>query len=194
MMKPSLSQLRAELRYEKRKKEYSKTFRRTIFVLLVVAAIAVLISSFFLTVLKVSGESMSPSLETGEIVVALNSEKFTPGEMIAFYYNNKVLVKRVVGSPGDWINVDEDGNVSVNGEPLDESYLKVKTQYAASTSESEQIRFPYQVPESRYFVLGDNRDVSIDSRSTVVGCVSKEQLIGKLVYRVFPFKRISALN
>ncbi|MCR5776916.1 MAG: signal peptidase I [Lachnospiraceae bacterium] len=194
MMKPSLAQLRAELRHEKQKKEYSRTFRGTIFVLLVVAAISVLISSFFLTVLKVSGESMSPSLETGQIVVALNSDKFTPGEMIAFYYNNKVLVKRVVGSPGDWINIDEDGNVSVNGEPLDEPYLKVKAKYASSTSESEQIKFPYQVPESRYFVLGDNRDVSIDSRSTVVGCVSKEQLIGKLVYRVFPFKEISKLN
>ena len=193
-IKPSLAQLKAELRHENRKKEYSRTFRGTVFVLLVVAAIAVLISSFFLTVLKVSGESMSPSLETGQIVVALNSEKFTPGEMIAFYYNNKVLVKRVVGSPGDWINIDEEGNVMVNGERLEEPYLKEMSQYANSTTENERISFPYQVPESRYFVLGDNRTVSIDSRSTVVGCVSREQLIGKLVYRVFPFKEISKLN
>ena len=193
-VKPSLEELKAELRREKRKQEYGKTFRGTIFVLLAVAAVAVLISSFFLTVLRVSGESMSPSLETGQIVVAFNSEKFKTGEMIAFYYNNKVLVKRVIGSPGDWINIDEEGNVTVNGESVDEPYLKEKSQYAQSSTDSDKITFPYQVPESRYFVLGDNRSVSIDSRSTVVGCVSREQLIGKLVFRVFPFDSIGRLN
>ncbi len=194
IVKPSLEQLKAELRHEKRKIEYRKAFRGTCFVLLAVAAAAVLISSFFLTVLKVSGDSMSPSLELGQIVVAHNSEKFKPGEMIAFYFNNKVLVKRVIGSPGDWIDIDENGVVKVNGVELDEPYLKERSQYADSSSESDKVSFPYQVPESRYFVLGDNRTVSIDSRSTVVGCVSKEQLIGKLILRVYPFKAFGRLN
>ena len=124
---------------------------------------------------------MTPTFESGQIVIAKNTEKFEPGELIAFYYNNRVLVKRVVGSPGDWIDIDDKGNVSVNGVVLDEPYLTEK-----SLAPSD-IDFPYQVPENRYFVLGDHRSVSIDSRSSTVGCVSREQLIGKVIFRVYPF-------
>lgn len=185
--KPSVDELKKELKRENRKKEYRNVLRNTLIVVVSVAALAVLISSFYVTVLKVTGDSMTPTLETGQIVIAQNSQEFEAGEMLAFYYNNKVLVKRVIGSPGDWVNIDANGRVSVNGIELEETYA------SDFSLEPTDIEFPYQVPENRWFVLGDHRSVSIDSRSSVVGCVTREQLIGKVVFRVFPFDTFGSL-
>ncbi len=186
--KPTLEELKKELKRVNNKKEYRKVLRNSLIVVVVVAALAVLVSSFFVTVLKVTGDSMTPTMDTGDIVIAQNSGEFEPGDLLAFYYNNKVLVKRVLGSPGDWINIDENGIVSVNGVEIEEDYVSDRS------LEPTDITFPYQVPENRFFVLGDHRNVSIDSRSTVVGCVTREQLIGKVVFRVFPFVKFGSLD
>jgi signal peptidase I len=186
-LKPSLDELKHELKRENRKKEYRSVLRNTLIVVVFVAALAVLVSSFFVTVLKVTGDSMSPTLDTGEIVIAQNQSKFEIGDLIAFYYNNKVLVKRVVGSPGDWITIDDEGNLSVNGVAVEEDYVSDKS------LDPTDLEYPYQVPENRFFVLGDHRSASIDSRSSVVGCVTREQLIGKVFFRVYPFKVFGGL-
>lgn len=186
-LKPSIEELKNELKRTNRKKEYRKVLRNTMIVVVVVAAFAVLVSSFFVTVLKVTGDSMTPTLDTGEIVIAQNQSSFEPGDLIAFYYNNKVLVKRVIGSPGDWVNIESDGTVSVNGVALAEEYVTDKS------LDPTDLEFPYQVPENRFFVLGDHRSASIDSRSSVVGCVTREQLIGKVFFRVYPFEMFGGL-
>ena len=186
--KPTLDELKKELKRVNNKKEYRRVLRNSLIVVVVVAALAVLVSSFFVTVLKVTGDSMTPTMDTGDIVIAQNSGEFEPGDLLAFYYNNKVLVKRVLGSPGDWINIDENGIVSVNGVEIQEDYVSDRS------LEPTDITFPYQVPENRFFVLGDHRNVSIDSRSTVVGCVTREQLIGKVVFRVFPLNKFGSFE
>lgn len=185
---PTTQQLTKELARVRYRRSYLRVLRSTVFTLVTVAAIAILVATLWLPVLQIYGSSMEPALYEGDIVLSVKTGQFTTGDVVAFYYNNKILVKRVIGGPGDWIDMDPDGTVYVNGYQLEEPYLQQK---AYGTCD---LRLPYQVPEGRIFVMGDNREVSLDSRSTAVGCVSEEQIVGRLTYVVWPLSNLSEIQ
>lgn len=185
---PSLSQLKAELEREKYRKSYAAMLRSTICTLIVVAAVAVLVSTIWMPVLRIYGSSMTPTVNEGELVVCVKTSNFRSGDLTAFYLGNKILVKRCIAGPGQWVDIDESGIVSIDGIPLEEPYL---AEYALGECDLD---FPYQVPEGRWFCMGDHRATSLDSRHSAVGCVAQEQMVGKIVFRVWPLSQFGKLN
>ena len=185
---PDIADIETELKREKYKNQYSVVLRSTIYTLITVAAVAILVATLWLPVLQIYGESMTPTLQDGDIVLSLKGEKFATGDVIAFYYNNKILVKRVIASSGDWVDIADDGAVYVNGQELEEPYLVEKALGECN------IKLPYQVPGSKVFVMGDHRSVSIDSRNTSVGCIAQEQIVGRLVFRLWPLSGLGAIQ
>ena len=185
---PSIEQVEAELSERKHKKEYGRALRNTICVLIVVAAIAVLISTLILPVLQASGGSMEPTLYDGDIIVLVKTDKYHTGELIGFYYQNKLLLKRVIASAGDYVDIDDNGVVMVNGKVIDEPYV------SELSKGSCDISLPYQVPDGRIFVMGDHRAVSIDSRTKAVGCIETDQIVGRVFFRIWPLNRFSTIN
>ncbi len=185
---PTVQQLELELERERYRTRYAKVLRSTVYALVIVAAVAILISTLFLPVLQIYGNSMEPILVEGDIVVTVKSGTLRSGDIISFHYNNDILVKRVIAQAGEWVDIDEEGNVYVNGELLDEPYLTEKAKGECD------IVLPYQVPEGRVFVMGDHRSASIDSRSTAIGCVDVKQVVGKLVFRVWPLSSLGLLD
>ena len=184
---PTIQQVETERKRYRRQRAYNKALSGTVYVLTIVAAVAVLIATLVLPVLQIEGTSMEPTLVSGDIVLLTKSTNFDRGELCGFSWNNKLLIKRVIGVPGDWIEIDTDGTVYLNGEKLDEPYAE---QLAVGECDLE---FPYQVPQEQYFVLGDMRESSIDSRNTLIGCVARDQIVGKVFFRVWPFNRLSFL-
>ena len=180
---PSLPEIQSERKRIRRKDYYKQALRGTISVLVVVAAVAVLIATLFLPILQISGDSMSPTLEHDDIVVLLKTKRFERGDLIGFYYQGKILLKRVIALPEDEVAIDAEGNVYINGELLDEPYVSDK-----GLGDCD-LEFPYKVPGTSYFVMGDRRSNSVDSRNSVVGCVPREDIIGKVFIRVWPISR-----
>ena len=181
---PTKQQVETERKRYRRQKAYNKALGGTIYVLTIVAAVAVLIATLILPVLQIEGKSMEPTLVNGDIVLLTKTVDFDRGELCGFSWNNKLLIKRVIGIPGEWIEIDTDGTVYLNGEMLEEPYAQ---QLAIGECDLD---FPYQVPQEAYFVLGDMRESSIDSRNTLIGCVEKDQIVGKVFFRIWPFKTV----
>ena len=184
---PSLPEIQQERKRIRRQSYYWQSLRSTVSVLLVVAAVAVLIATLFLPILQISGDSMAPALEHDDIVVLLKTNDFYRGDMVGFYYQGKILLKRIIALPEDEVVIDADGNVYVNGGLLEEPYV---TEKCLGDCDPE---FPYRVPGTGYFVLGDKRTNSVDSRSTVIGAISKDDIIGKVFIRVWPLSQIGLL-
>ena len=185
---PAIDQLEAELKRERYKRRYRTVLKSTVYSLITVAAVAVLVATLWLPVLQIYGNSMTPTLQDGDIIFSMKTSNFKRGEIIAFYYNNKILVKRVIANQGEWVDIAEDGTVFVNEQELEEPYLEEKAMG------DPDIELPYQVPDGRIFVMGDHRTTSVDSRNTAVGCVSQEQIVGKIVFRVWPFERFGSID
>lgn len=185
---PEVSLLEQELKREKYKIRYWSVFRSTIYILVTVAAVAVLVATLWLPVLQIYGNSMTPTLGEGDIVISLKSHEYKYGDVVAFYYNNKILIKRVIAGSGEWVDIKSDGTVYVNDELKEEPYISDKSFGDCN------IVLPYQVPESRIFVMGDHRSISMDSRNSTVGCIAEEQIVGKIVFRVWPLEQFGTIQ
>lgn len=185
--KPTLEEMERELQRVRYRSVYHTVLKSTVYTLIVAAACAILVATLWMPVLQIYGSSMTPTLNEGEIVLSVKASKIETGELVAFYIGNKLLVKRCIAGPGAWVNIDNEGNVYVNDELLEEPYIKEK-----SLGECD-LEMPYQVPENRWFLIGDHRETSVDSRSSTVGCVAEEQVVGKIVWRIWPLNKFGSI-
>ena len=185
---PSSAEVEQELKRGQYNRRYRKTLQSTVYAMISAIAAAVLLATLWLSVMQIFGSSMNPTLEDGQIVVSVTASELKTGDIVAFYYGNKVLIKRCIAGPGTWVDIKEDGTILLNGEILEEPYLTEKAQGICD------LELPYRVPEGTYFLVGDNRSTSVDSRHSAVGCISKEEIIGKIVYCVWPMEKFGFVD
>lgn len=185
---PTSAEVETELKRERYVRRYRRTLKSTVFALITASAAAVLVATLWMPVLQIFGSSMTPTLEEGQIVVSVKVNEMEPGDIVAFYYGNKVLIKRYIAGPGSWVDIREDGTVSVDGTVLEEPYLAEKSFGICD------LELPYQVPEGTYFLMGDQREISVDSRHSSVGCIAEDQIVGKIVYRVWPMAAFGTIE
>lgn len=185
---PTMEQIQQERKRLQYNKRYSSTLKSTVAVLIVVAALAILVATLWMPVFQIYGTSMSPALQEGEFVIAIKSNDLKTGDICALWYGNKLLVKRVIAGPGSWVDIDKDGNVSVDGKVLDEPYLQEKAFGDCD------IELPMQVPDARWFVMGDNRATSADSRNSTVGCISEEYIVGRIEFCIWPLSELGPIQ
>lgn len=185
---PSAEEIRAELNRVNYKNRFRQVLKSTVYTLVVVAAISVLVATLWMPVLQIYGTSMVPTLNEGDVVVTVKTSDFSSGDLVSFYLGNKLLVKRYIAGPGQWVDIDAEGNVYVDGTLLEEPYITEKSFGDCN------IELPYQIPENRIFCMGDHRATSVDSRNTAVGCVADEQVVGKIVFRVWPFNEFGLVK
>ena len=185
---PTMEQIQQERKRLQYNKRYSSTLKSTVAVLIVVAALAILVATLWMPVFRIYGTSMSPALQEGEFVIAIKSNDLKTGDICALWYGNKLLVKRVIAGPGSWVDIDKDGNVSVDGKVLDEPYLQEKAFGDCD------IELPMQVPDARWFVMGDNRATSADSRNSTVGCISEEYIVGRIEFCIWPLSEFGPIQ
>ncbi len=187
-IRPTIKELEVELQREEKREKKKRILRSMVYLFIVVAAITMIVSTKVLPILRIYGSSMEPTLQSGDVVVAFKTNELHKNDIVAFYYNNKILVKRVIATQGDLVDIDEEGNVKVNGMLIEEPYV-----LQPKAGECD-IELPYQVPEEHVFVMGDHRLISVDSRSVSMGAISKEQMLGKLVIRVWPLQKFGRLT
>lgn len=185
---PSIEALKEELARENARHQFRRSLWNVAVVLVVVAAVTALVATRLLVLIQINGDSMSPTLASGEVIFLHQTKEIRKGDIVGFYYGGRILLKRVIGSEGDWIEMDREGNVYVNGEPLSEPYLTERSLGKCN------LEFPYQVPEGMLFVLGDNRAVSVDSRTRSLGCVEESQIVGRAVFRAWPLERVGFMR
>ena len=185
---PTIEQLETELNRVQYKKRYHTVLKSTVYTLITVAAVAILVATLWLPVLQIYGSSMTPTMDNGDIVFTLKTSQFHQGDILAFYYNNKILVKRVIACPGEWVDIESDGTVYINNEQIYEPYV-TDLSYGDTN-----IELPFQVPDGKLFVMGDHRSTSVDSRNTAVGCVAQEQVVGKIIFRIWPIAEIGPID
>jgi signal peptidase I len=185
---PDINELERELGREKQKQKFRKAIRSTVYTLVVTAAVAVLVATVLLPVMRIYGNSMTPTLVEGDIVISVKGTKFETGDVVGVYYGSKILVKRIIAQAGEWVNIDARGNVYVNNKLIDEPYVSERALGECN------IELPYQVPDNAVFVMGDHRRTSIDSRNTSVGCIETDDIAGKIIFRVWPFKKTGVIR
>ena len=186
--RPSAEQIGALLRRVQRRREIFRSIGNILGVLVVIAAAVTLVFSLWLPALQVQRGSMAPTLNDGEVVVFITTGAVGRGDIVAFHNGNQILVKRVVAVAGDVVDIGGDGAVLLNGARLDEPYV---SELSAGERTTE---LPCKVPDNQFFVLGDHRQTSIDSRNADIGTVRQDQIIGKALLRIWPLNAVGLIN